>query len=88
MRILITGAARAIGAATAGVLTARGHEVVATARNADLLSSVDAAERFALDVTDVDSITAVLDRVGELDAAVNNAAMNWSGPLEDSPSKG
>ena len=32
MRILITGAARAIGATTARVLTERGHEVVATAR--------------------------------------------------------
>jgi NAD(P)-dependent dehydrogenase (short-subunit alcohol dehydrogenase family) len=85
MRILITGAARAIGAATATALTARGHEVVATARDVDLLSSVVAAQRLALDVTDCDSISAVVGRVGELDAVVNNAAISGGGPLEDFP---
>ena len=35
MRILITGAGRAIGAATATELTRAGHEVVATARDPD-----------------------------------------------------
>lgn len=85
MRVLITGAARAIGAATAGVLSARGHEVVATARDVDLLTSVEAVQRLALDVRDTDSIGAALDQAGELDAVVNNAALNERGPLEDFP---
>ena len=33
MRVLVTGAARAIGRATVEVLAERGHEVVATARD-------------------------------------------------------
>ena len=37
MRVLITGAARAIGAATAAVLGEHGCEVVATARDPELL---------------------------------------------------
>ena len=44
MRVLVTGAARAIGRATVEVLAARGHEVVATARNADLLKGLPAAQ--------------------------------------------
>ena len=85
MRILITGAGGAIGAATTAVLTARHHEVVATAREIDLLASVDAAQRLALDVKDTASIRAALDQAGELDAIVNNAALTGRGPLEDYP---
>ena len=44
MRILITGAARAIGAATATGLTRAGHEVVATARRPELLDDLDVAK--------------------------------------------
>lgn len=85
MRILITGAGGAIGAATTAVLTARHHEMVATAREIDLLASVDAAQRLALDVKDTASIRAALDQAGELDAIVNNAALTGRGPLEDYP---
>ena len=44
MRVLVTGAARAIGRATVEVLAGRGHEVVATARNPDLLAGLPAAQ--------------------------------------------
>jgi NAD(P)-dependent dehydrogenase (short-subunit alcohol dehydrogenase family) len=85
MRVLITGAGRAIGAATATELTRRGHEVVATARDVALLADLDVARRLALDVTDPASIAAALDEAGELDVVVNNAAVNPSGVLEDFP---
>jgi len=85
MRILITGAGRAIGAATASVLTARHHEVVATARDLDALDEVDAAQRLPLDVTDAESVRGALSAAGELDAIVNNAAIAISGPLEGFP---
>jgi len=85
MRILITGAARAIGRATAIECARRGHEVVATARDDRLLEDLDVAKRLVLDVTDLASVRAAVDAAGELDAVVNNAALSGAGPLEDFP---
>jgi len=85
MRILITGAGRAIGAATATELTKAGHEVIATARDVALLDSLDVALRLPLDITSEASITEALTRSGEIDAVVNNAAAHGQGPLEDYP---
>lgn len=85
MRVLITGAGRAIGAATSAALSARGHRVTATARRLESLERVEAAQRLVLDVTDPGSIGAALDQAGELDVVVNNAAVATMGPLEDFP---
>ena len=85
MRILVTGAGRAIGRATVIELAARGHDVVATARDEGLLADLDNVRVHALDVTSADSVARCLDAVGELDALVNNAALDGSGPLEDYP---
>ncbi|HXA32297.1 MAG TPA: SDR family oxidoreductase [Acidimicrobiales bacterium] len=85
MRVLITGAARAIGEATAKELTARGHDVVATARDVSLLEPVEASLRLELDVRDEASVRRALDACGELDAIVNNAGISSKGPLEDYP---
>jgi NAD(P)-dependent dehydrogenase (short-subunit alcohol dehydrogenase family) len=85
MRILITGAGRAIGAATATELARAGHEVVATARDPAALDDLDVALRLPLDVTDDSSVAAALEAAGELDAVVNNAALNGQGPLEHFP---
>ncbi len=85
MRILVTGAARAIGRATAIECARRGHEVVATARDDRLLEDLDVAKRLVLDVTDLESVRAAVDAAGELDAVVNNAALSGAGPLEDYP---
>jgi NAD(P)-dependent dehydrogenase (short-subunit alcohol dehydrogenase family) len=85
MRILVTGAARAIGAATVNGLTARGHDVVATARTVSMLDNLDCALRLTLDVRDDDSVAAAIAAAGPLDAIVNNAAISESGPLESFP---
>jgi NAD(P)-dependent dehydrogenase (short-subunit alcohol dehydrogenase family) len=85
MRILITGAGRAIGVATATQLTRAGHEVLATARDISLLDDLDVALRLPLDVTDDASVAAALELAGPLDALVNNAAQNGKGPLERYP---
>ena len=85
MRVLVTGAARAIGRATVEVLAARGHEVVATARNADLLAGLPAVRLLELDVGDDASVRAAVAAAGELDAIVNNAGLPGSGPLETYP---
>lgn len=85
MRILITGAGRAIGAATATVLAAAGHQVVATARDVTRLDRLEVAQRLPLDITDRRSVASALEAAGELDAVVNNAAVSGKGPLEDYP---
>jgi NAD(P)-dependent dehydrogenase (short-subunit alcohol dehydrogenase family) len=85
MRILITGAGRAIGAATATELTRAGHEVVATARDVSMLRQLEVFARLRLDVTDDDSVRRALDEAGELDAVVNNAAIQQKSPLEGFP---
>jgi len=85
MRVLITGAARAIGAATAKVLTEHGCEVVATARDVSQLTDVPAVARLALDVTDPASVEACLAVAGDIDVLVNNAAIAEAGPLESYP---
>ena len=85
MRVLVTGAARAIGRATVEVLAARGHEVVATARDVALLADLPAALALPLDVRDDASVHAAVDAAGELDAVVNNAALTGTGPLETYP---
>lgn len=85
MRVLVTGAAGAIGAATAKELVARGHAVVATARDPRQLEEVAAEQRLALDVTDERSVREAVSSAGDLDAVVNNAGISASGPLENFP---
>ena len=85
MRVLVTGAGRSIGRATAEVLTERGHEVVATARDVTLLDELKVAQVLSLDVRSMSSVTAAVDAAGELHAVVNNAGVTGLGPLEDFP---
>jgi NAD(P)-dependent dehydrogenase (short-subunit alcohol dehydrogenase family) len=85
MRILVTGAGRAIGAATATELARVGHHVVATARDVNLLAGLDVAARLPLDVTDDGSVAVALAAAGELDGIVNNAGLSGRGPLESFP---
>src|SRR5277367_6054316 len=85
MRVLVTGAARAIGRATVEVLAGRGHEVVATARNPELLEGLPATRFLELDVRDIESVHAAVAAAGELDAVVNNAGLPGTGPLETYP---
>jgi NAD(P)-dependent dehydrogenase (short-subunit alcohol dehydrogenase family) len=85
VRVLVTGAARAIGRATVEVLAGRGHEVVATARNPDLLEGLPAVQILELDVSEDASVHAAVAVAGELDAVVNNAGVPGSGPLETYP---
>ncbi len=83
LRVLITGAARGIGMATAQVLANRGHSVVAT--DVSALSGSEGIQAHVLDVTSDDSVTRCLEEVGPLDAIVNNAAIFGGGPVESYP---
>jgi len=85
VRVLVTGAARAIGRATVEVLAERGHEVVATARDVASLGGLPTVLNLPLDVGDPDSVVAAVEAAGELDALVNNAGLAGHGPLESFP---
>ena len=87
--ILITGASRGIGLATATRLARDGWTVVGTVRSEAGRAELAAAgvEVEALDVTDSAAVAAVLDRViarhGRLDALVCNAGAGLFGCFED-----
>ena len=81
-RVLITGCSTGIGRATAVELTARGHEVVATARRPESLDGLEVAERLALDVDDAASVQAAVAAAGTVDVLVNNAGWESAGPVE------
>src|ERR1700733_15661505 len=84
-RILITGASRGIGRGTAVALAARGHEVIATARDVSSLDDVPAALRLGLDVTDQASVDAAIARAGRVDVLVSNAGATVRAPVETVP---
>lgn len=81
--VLVTGASRGIGAATAQWLKAMGGEVFGTATSqpgADRISEALGEDRgLVLDVTDGDAISATVDRIsksaGPITVLVNNAAI-------------
>src|SRR5579883_209810 len=84
LRVLITGAARGIGMATAQLLANRGHSVVAT--DVSALSGSEGIQTHVLDVTSDDSVARCLEEVGPLDAIVNNAGItSGGGPVEGYP---
>jgi NADP-dependent 3-hydroxy acid dehydrogenase YdfG len=83
--ILITGASKGIGRASAIELAARGHRVIATARNPETLRELDVAERLALDVTDQASVDAAILAAGEVDILVSNAGAIFTATIEASP---
>lgn len=85
MRVLVTGAGTGIGRATCEVLTARGHDVVATARRPEVLDDLDVALRLALDVTSDESVASCVAVLGDVDVLVNNAGITETGPMESYP---
>jgi NAD(P)-dependent dehydrogenase (short-subunit alcohol dehydrogenase family) len=82
---LVTGANRGIGLEVARQLAARGHTVIAGARDPSQVPALDGDVRpVRLDVTDDASIAAVRGEIDALDVLVNNAAIHydtWEGAL-------
>ncbi|MEL7091738.1 MAG: SDR family oxidoreductase [Pseudomonadota bacterium] len=76
--VVITGASKGIGAASARVLAARGARVVLAARSADALTAL-AKETGGLavpcDVADYAQVEALIAAAGEVDVLVNNAGL-------------
>ncbi len=86
--VLITGASRGIGRATARLLAERGYRVIGTARKPSA-ASADGVEMLPLEVTSAESVTscvsAVLERAGRIDVLVNNAGAAQIGAIEETP---
>jgi NAD(P)-dependent dehydrogenase (short-subunit alcohol dehydrogenase family) len=88
--VLITGAARGIGAESARRLAARGMKVALVGLEPDELAKVAAgcgpeAIWFEADVTDRDQLRAAVDgtieRLGGIDAVIANAGVGMGGPM-------
>lgn len=86
MRVLVTGAAGGIGRALCAALSGREHHVIATARRVEQVATNENIEARELDVNEPDSVATLADIASEIDAVVNNAAINPPGPLEAMPS--
>jgi short-subunit dehydrogenase len=84
-RALITGCSTGIGRATAIELTARGYDVVATARKPKTLDDLKVALTLPLDVDDQASIIAARNEAGPIDVLVNNAGWGVEGAIETAP---
>jgi NAD(P)-dependent dehydrogenase (short-subunit alcohol dehydrogenase family) len=82
---IVTGCSSGIGRATALELTARGYEVVATARRNESIADLAVARTLTLDVDSDDSVAAAKDKVGPIDVLVNNAGFGIDGSVEEVP---
>jgi NAD(P)-dependent dehydrogenase (short-subunit alcohol dehydrogenase family) len=87
LRIVITGAASGIGAATAARLRSDGAAVAGIDQDAARLASVGLADRRVADVADWDglrrAVDAAADALGGLDAAVASAGIAGRGTVMD-----
>jgi NADP-dependent 3-hydroxy acid dehydrogenase YdfG len=85
--VLVTGASEGIGAATARLLTARGAKVALAARSIDKLNELagelDESFAVAVDMTQPESITAMVEHYGRIDVLVNNAGRALRAPASD-----
>ena len=88
-RCVVTGASSGIGRATAELLAAEGARLLLVARDRDALAAgaPEAAELFAADVTEPDAgeriVAACVERLGGIDALVNNAGTSFVRPLDE-----
>ena len=88
---LVTGASSGIGLACAVALAEAGAEVTAAARSEDKLDKlVEAAQEkrlkmqaCALDVSDLDAVSEMLDKSTSFDILVNSAGMARHGPAAE-----
>jgi NAD(P)-dependent dehydrogenase (short-subunit alcohol dehydrogenase family) len=84
-RILVTGCSSGIGRALCAELHERGHQVVATARDAAALAGLPASAHLRLDVTDEASVTAAANAAGPVEVLINNAGVSAWAPVEMLP---
>ena len=89
--VIVTGAARGIGLATARLFTDQGYQVAMVDRDADVLNEAAAtlggARAFICDVSDPEAVEAMVADVlafsGRIDCLVNNAGVADFCPIEE-----
>jgi NAD(P)-dependent dehydrogenase (short-subunit alcohol dehydrogenase family) len=85
--VFLTGASSGIGRATAELLSARGHQVWATARTAGRVPVLPGLRALELDLENPKSIDAAWNRAlaeaGRIDVVVQNAGAGIFGAVED-----
>jgi len=81
-KIIITGAGRGIGKATAILAASQGHEVLAISRNIESLIGVKNIQAYSVDLSNQNSIASFFNevKITGVDALINNA-----GKLENIP---
>jgi NAD(P)-dependent dehydrogenase (short-subunit alcohol dehydrogenase family) len=84
--VLVTGASTGIGRATALMLADKGFTVYAGVRKpADGEALGPTVTPITLDITEPRQVAAAAERIGRLDALVNNAGVGVTGPVEYVP---
>lgn len=85
--ILITGASSGYGLETVKYFLANGWDVIATMRNpaAHALQQSENLRILSLDVTNDESIAAIIEAAGPIDVLVNNAGIGVVGAFEATP---
>jgi NAD(P)-dependent dehydrogenase (short-subunit alcohol dehydrogenase family) len=86
--VLVTGGARGLGAAIARELARAGASIVVADLNLKGAQSVaqalqDRARAIELDVRNEDDVASALDGIGRLDVLVNNAAVDFTLPIDE-----
>jgi short-subunit dehydrogenase len=85
-KILITGASRGIGAASASYLASKGYVVFGTSRTPEKIKAKDPGVIYLrLDLNKKESIEACAREAGEIDILINNAGQSQIGPAEEFP---
>ncbi|MCH1539793.1 SDR family oxidoreductase [Flavobacteriaceae bacterium] len=81
-KIIITGAGRGIGKATAILAASQGHEVLAISRNIESLIGIKNIQAYSVDLSNQNSIASFFNevKITGVDALINNA-----GKLENIP---
>ena len=85
-RVLVTGASRGIGAAIAVTLVKNGYTVYGTSRNPEIIERpINQVQYLLLDLNDISSIRACVDKISDVDILVNNAGISHMAPAEEYP---
>lgn len=84
--LLITGAGKGIGFATAKLASQQGHNVIALSRNIDALKELTGVQSFSVDLADPKAIQQFVEQLKgvKIDVLLNNAGLLTNRPVAES----